>query len=483
MFTTFSLRNRIILGSLLPLGLLLGFSVMTYRNLQNLRDLAQEIRGDREIVLVAQRMETHLERARATVRGYIITQNDANRLQFEQERKTVAELRAQLDALDVNPEQRELLKAVDIAIEKLREHNDEEIHLIQANKVKETVELVKTGVGQLIGKELEKSFTPFQRNQRKILDDLINQQDAQLAEVINAVVIVTGAAVLLAILGAVLVGERISKRIREAVSGLGASTVQIASTVDEHERTASQQAAAVNQTTATVEELGASSRLSAEQAQSTATVAQQTLQVATEGRNLATQTIESMEDMQSKVGTVAEQIARLSDQAAQIGSISRVVSDLASETNMLALNAAVEAARAGEHGKGFAVVASEVRKLAEQSKKSAERANQLVDEIQRATNAAVMVAEDGNRTAAAAAAMSRRTVQAVEEISSAANGVSVSTQQLLLNSRQQSVALNQVTEAMKSLTAGSVQIAAGTQQTQQGVRKINQIATDLKAMV
>ena len=55
----------------------------------------------------------------------------------------------------------------------------------------------------------------------------------------------------------------------------------------------------------------------------------------------------------------------------------KVISEIASQTNLLALNASVEAARAGEHGKGFAVVATEVRKLAENSQKSAKEINEM----------------------------------------------------------------------------------------------------------
>lgn len=66
-----------------------------------------------------------------------------------------------------------------------------------------------------------------------------------------------------------------------------------------------------------------------------------------------------------------------------------LVSELANQTNMLTLNAAFEAVRAGEHGKGFGIVASEIWKLAHQSKKSAERINALVQDIQRATNSTV----------------------------------------------------------------------------------------------
>ncbi len=62
---------------------------------------------------------------------------------------------------------------------------------------------------------------------------------------------------------------------------------------------------------------------------------------------------------------------------------------------MLALNAAVEAVRAGEHGKGFAVVASEIRKLADESRKSAEKIYTLVADIQTSINSTVMATEAG----------------------------------------------------------------------------------------
>ncbi len=275
----------------------------------------------------------------------------------------------------------------------------------------------------------------------------------------------------------------VTKRLGESVSAVSSSTTQIAATMSQHERTVAQQASAVNETTATIEELGASSRQSAEQAEAAAASAKQAQTMTEEGVKLANRAYSGMTGMKEKVGAVAEQILRLSEQAGQIGSIATVVSELASETNMLALNAAVEAARAGEHGKGFAVVAAEVRKLADQSKKSAERANLLVADIQKATNSAVMVTEAGTKTVEEVADIAQQAGVAFGSITAIATSVYQNAQQVMLNGKQQAAALTQVTEAMKSLGAGTKEMAAGTAQTRIGMEKLNEVAQVVKAMV
>ena len=78
-------------------------------------------------------------------------------------------------------------------------------------------------------------------------------------------------------------------------------------------------------------------------------------------------------------------IQKLSKQSEEIEGISHIITGITEQTNLLALNAAIEAARAGEHGKGFAVVAGEVKKLADQSKDSANQIVQLTYEIQAET--------------------------------------------------------------------------------------------------
>ncbi len=289
--------------------------------------------------------------------------------------------------------------------------------------------------------------------------------------------------ILLALTAGFWLVRGIAGRLAESISAISSSTTEIAATMTEHERTVGEQSAAVTEVSATTEELGVSSTTSAQQAENAAASANQALMLTEEGAELANRVFGGIAGMKDKVGAVAEQILRLSEQAEQIGGIANVVGELASETNMLALNAAVEAARAGEHGKGFAVVASEVRKLADQSKKSAERAKLLVAEIQKATNSAVMATEEGGTTAQEVSVLARQAGDSFASLAEVANKVYQNAQQVMLNSKQQSGALTQVSEAMKSLSNGSREIAAGTAQARIGVVKLNEVAQSLKALV
>jgi len=357
------------------------------------------------------------------------------------------------------------------------------ITLGEEGKESIALEQFRTGEIPALFQELVTYMNEMQGAQRKILDASLGRTADSLLFLKRGIWSGTLLLALLALGIGLWIANRISRPISGSVNRVSTASTEIAATVDEHERVVTQQSAAVNETTSTVEELGISARQSAAQAESMAGAAKLSLDATQEGIVLANQVAASMAGMKQKVGSVAEQILRLSEQAGQIGGIAKVVGELAGETNMLALNAAVEAARAGEHGKGFAVVAAEIRKLADQSKKSAERTNALVAEIQKATNSAVMVTEEGTRTADDVAAIIEKAHAAFETISTTANGLSVSAQQVLLNSKQQAAALNQVTEAMKSLAAGSRQMAAGTEQTKKGVQKLNGVALDLKSMV
>ncbi|MEM9905758.1 MAG: methyl-accepting chemotaxis protein [Cyanobacteria bacterium P01_D01_bin.44] len=277
--------------------------------------------------------------------------------------------------------------------------------------------------------------------------------------------------------------QRIRQKLATTSQNVTAASSEITVTVTQQERIANQQAASVNETTITMDEIEVSSQQSVEQANAAVISAKRALERTQEGNQAVGETLEGMFVLEQKVGAIAEQIINLSGQAEQIGAISELVADFANQTNMLALNSSVEAVRAGEHGKGFAVVANEIRKLSDQSQQSAEKISFLVDEIQKAIMATVMVTEEGTKTVNTGVHNAQNAEYAFQGIKASIDTVVLNNQQVSLTLKQQVDAIHQIAEAIAAIDRGSKENVSGLTQTHSRAEHLSQTAEVLQAMV
>lgn len=277
--------------------------------------------------------------------------------------------------------------------------------------------------------------------------------------------------------------NRITRTLGSFTDNLAESSQNIAKTMNQQQQIIEEQADSVNDTTSTVEQLGAVSRATSEQANISSEEARQALELSEAGVQSVDKTMAGISELQDKVGAIADQIVNLSEQTDQISNISELVTDVANQTNMLALNAAVEAARAGEQGKGFTVVAGEIRKLAEQSKQSAEKINSLVSDIQTAINSTIMVTDQGQKTAIEGIKLAEDSANTFKEIADAVNNVFSNNQQIFTSSKRQTVTVQQIISAMNAINLEAQETTEGVSTVKSAANKLNQEATELKELV
>lgn len=172
---------------------------------------------------------------------------------------------------------------------------------------------------------------------------------------------------------------------------------QVADSITDVAHASHKQVEAVQETSAVVEELSASLQEVAANATLSANQAIEATDTAKQGSGNVDNAVNQMSLIEKAVSNSAEVVAKLGERSKQIGTIVDTIAGIAGQTNLLALNAAIEAARAGEQGRGFAVVAEEVRKLAEQSQDAAKQIAELIGEIQRDTDQAVVTMNQGTK--------------------------------------------------------------------------------------
>lgn len=186
-----------------------------------------------------------------------------------------------------------------------------------------------------------------------------------------------------------------------------------------------EQAATVEEISASVMDMSEAIRLNAKNSIETEQISKESAVKAKEGGNSVTDTAYSMEKIAEKTG---------------------VIQEIAGQTRLLSLNASIEAARAGQAGKGFSVVASEVSKLAELSSTAA-------SEIESLTSQSLQVAQS-------AGDQLRSLVPEIQNVANLISAIASSGKEQDVNIHQINVSLQQVNEVIQKTAAEAEQLAA-----------------------
>jgi methyl-accepting chemotaxis protein len=147
------------------------------------------------------------------------------------------------------------------------------------------------------------------------------------------------------------------------------------------------------------------------------------------------------------------------------------------------VNAAIEATRAGEQGKSFGVVAREIRSLAEQSRQATAQVRSILGDIQKATNAAVLATEQGNKAVEAGVRQSTETDEAIRLLSTSISEAAQAATQIAASSKQQMVGMDQVAMAMTNIQQASEQNLAGTRQAESAAQGLYEMGNKLSVLV
>lgn len=276
---------------------------------------------------------------------------------------------------------------------------------------------------------------------------------------------------------------KLAVQTESAVNTLFSTVEQVQKTATSQAASASEQAASTNETSAALEQIKSSATNNLRMAQVLGESAQMASEECREGQEAVAHAIAGMSAIRVKVEGIAQTILALSEQGQQIGEITKVVANLAQQSKMLALNASIEAAKAGDAGKGFAVVAAEVRALAERSQNSTAQVQQILRDIQHATDRAVMATEEGSKGVDSGVMLVEKTGESMRALKKVVDETAHSSERIVAAIRQESLAVNQVVSAMEEINLSTRQFVAAADDTKNAANDLGVLAKRLRDSV
>ena len=237
-----------------------------------------------------------------------------------------------------------------------------------------------------------------------------------------------------------------------------------------------QVATAMNQMSATAQEVASSAAAAVGSAQS---VNHET----ENGRVLVESQVGSIQRLASEIDLSVSVINKLASDSASISQVLDVIKGIAEQTNLLALNAAIEAARAGEQGRGFAVVADEVRNLAKRTQQSTEEIESMIAKLQSGVSAAVKAMNTSHQMADNTVSESSKVQQALENILGAVGMIVDQNQQIATAAEEQTAVAQDIDQNIVQISQAGELTAEGANQTEQASRELSALVAQLKQLI
>ena len=271
--------------------------------------------------------------------------------------------------------------------------------------------------------------------------------------------------------------------LQESARILTSSVGDLTSSAKEQEMTISRQAAALQQTQTTAQEIRQTSAAAAQKAESVLREARKAETITRAGEEAISQTMAALGEMRAQVAAAAEKIAKLGEASTQIGRITDTVKDLADQSNMLALNAAIEAVRSGEHGKGFAVVAREIRTLADESIRATQRVRDVLTDVSQAIASAVAMAKASEDRMDRGLSQVKASGENLRALSDIVKGSTSAAQQIAQAVNQQDAGIEQIFGAVRQLSGSMADIVERLNQTGQAAGAVQQVSDKVSRLV
>lgn len=279
--------------------------------------------------------------------------------------------------------------------------------------------------------------------------------------------------------------QRMTLSLRQLIFQLSSGIAQLASSTEEmavisqqtsagvsqqrHETL--QLATAMNEMTATVQDVARS----AEEASVNAT---HSVEQAEFSNRTLSRTMGGIKTLAQEVTDSAAAISALQQEAQSIGEIVNVISAITEQTNLLALNAAIEAARAGEAGRGFSVVAEEVRNLANRAQQSTNQISEVIQRLQHKTKQAVTAMQANAGIADEVFKSTDDATAAVEQIINNIRNIQAMNQQIAAAALQQSTVAEEINKSLNNIQVATEQSSVAIEETAKTSSALSQLGLE-----